>query len=181
MFDYRRRTNRTTILLTGFYWVRLVIGSVWFDWLRREYVITLQPVNEIVQEWVTSGIESRLFTNVTVAFHNDQGHPTTAFCKISVRRSKNCPNVFIPCGKIIIFRWPFHSSTILFCGSLPNNFLRFSEVEFSHFSTYLKLFSFRRKRKPKIFVFENLIDGKSNEEKFSLSQNSKLHLKFSAK
>ena len=98
----------------------------------------------------------RLFTNV--AFHNDQGHPTTGSCKISVRRSKNCPNFSIPWGRLRIFRWPFHSSTILFRGSLPNNFLRFSEVEFSHFSTYLKLFSFRRKRKPKIFVFENAME-----------------------
>ena len=87
-----------------------------------------------------------------------QGHPTTAFCKISVRRSKYCPNVSIPWGRLRIFRWPFHSSTILFRGSLPNNFLRFSEVEFSHFSTCLKLFSFRRKRKPKIFVLENAME-----------------------
>ena len=37
------------------------LGSIEFDWLlvrfRREYLITLQPVNEIVQEWVTSEIE----------------------------------------------------------------------------------------------------------------------------
>ena len=81
---------------------------------------------------------------------------------------------------LYIFRWPFHSSAMLFRGSLPNNFLRFSKVEFSHFSTYLKLFSFRRKRKPKIFIFENAME-RITRKKFSLSQNSKLHLKFSAK
>ena len=68
---------------------------------------------------------------------------------------------------------PFKS--ILLRESLPNNFLRFSEVEFSHFSTYLKLFSFRNKRKPKIFVFRKC-DGKSNEKKFSLLQNSKFNI-----
>ena len=41
-----------------------------------------------------------------------QGHPTTAFCKISVRRSKNCLEISIPWGWLRISRWPFRSCTI---------------------------------------------------------------------
>ena len=41
-----------------------------------------------------------------------QGHPTTVFCKISVRRSKNCLEFSITRGRLTISRWPFHSCTI---------------------------------------------------------------------
>ena len=34
--------------------------------------------------------------------HGNQGHPTTVFCKISVRRSKNCLEFSIPWGELII-------------------------------------------------------------------------------
>ena len=46
-----------------------------------------------------------------VALRN-QEHPTTLFCKISVRRSKKCLEFSIPWGGLIISRWPLHSSTI---------------------------------------------------------------------
>ena len=49
-----------------------------------------------------------------------QGHPTTVFCKISVRRNKFW---------LKIFRWPFHSCTIFEAHLiLLINSLRFSEV-----------------------------------------------------
>ena len=41
-----------------------------------------------------------------------QGHPTTTFCKISVRRSKYCLEFSITWGRLRISRWPFHSWTI---------------------------------------------------------------------
>ena len=41
-----------------------------------------------------------------------QGHLTTVFCKISVRRSKNCLEFSITRGRLTISRWPFHSCTI---------------------------------------------------------------------
>ena len=41
-----------------------------------------------------------------------QGHPTTVFCKISVRRSKNGLEFSITRGRLTISRWPFHSCTI---------------------------------------------------------------------
>ena len=45
------------------------------------------------------------------------GHLTTVFCKVSVRRSKNCLEFSIAWGRLKISRWPFHSCTIfvLFC------------------------------------------------------------------
>ena len=55
-----------------------------------------------------------------------QGHPTTVFCKISVRRSKYCLEFSITWGRIKISRLPFHSCTI-FKAYLTNS-LRFSEV-----------------------------------------------------
>ena len=43
---------------------------------------------------------------------SEKGHPTTVFCKISVRRSKNRLKLSIPCGRLRISTWPFHSFTI---------------------------------------------------------------------
>ena len=55
-----------------------------------------------------------------------QGHPTTVFCKISVRRSKNCLEFSIAWGRLKISRWPFHSCTIFVIYLI--NSLRFSKV-----------------------------------------------------
>ena len=58
---------------------------------------------------------------------NKQGHPTTAFCKISVRRSKFYPEFFITWGRQKSFRWPsFRTCTI--SGAYLINSVRFSEV-----------------------------------------------------
>ena len=63
-----------------------------------------------------------------VVFHSSgQGHPTTVFCKISVRRSKFCLEFSFTWLKIS--RWPFHSCTIFEAHLiLLINSLRFSEV-----------------------------------------------------
>ena len=37
---------------------------------------------------------------------------TTVFCKISIRRSKNCLQLCLASGRLQIFRWPFPSCTI---------------------------------------------------------------------
>ena len=55
-----------------------------------------------------------------------QGHPTTVFCKIPVRRSKNCLEFSITRGRLTISRWPFHLCTI-FEAYLINS-PRFSKV-----------------------------------------------------
>ena len=55
-----------------------------------------------------------------------QGHPTTVFCKISVRRSKNYLQFSITWGRLKLSRWPFHSCTV-FVAYLINS-LRFSKV-----------------------------------------------------
>ena len=57
----------------------------------------------------------------------NQRHPTTVFCKISVRRSTNFLEFSIPCGRLRISRWPFHSCTTIF-KAYPINSLRFFEV-----------------------------------------------------
>ena len=40
------------------------------------------------------------------------GLGTTVFCKISIRRGKNCLQLSIASGRLQIFRWPFPSCTI---------------------------------------------------------------------
>ena len=55
-----------------------------------------------------------------------QGQPKTVFCKISVRRSKNCLEFSIAWGRLKISRWPFHSCTIFVIYLI--NSLRFSKV-----------------------------------------------------
>ena len=42
-----------------------------------------------------------------------QEHPTTVFCKISVRRRKYCPEFSISWERQKIYRWPFYSCAIL--------------------------------------------------------------------
>ena len=41
-----------------------------------------------------------------------QGHPKAVFCKITLRRSKECLQFSIPWGRLRISRWPFHSYKI---------------------------------------------------------------------
>ena len=55
-----------------------------------------------------------------------QGHPTTVFCKISVRGSKYCLAFSNIWGWLKISWWLFHSCTIL--EAFPINPLPFSEV-----------------------------------------------------
>ena len=64
-----------------------------------------------------------------LAFHNNnQGHLTTAFCKISVGKSKYCLEFSTAWERLRNSRWPFHSCTI-FEAYLINS-LRFSDVWF---------------------------------------------------
>ena len=58
-----------------------------------------------------------------------QGHPTTVFCKISVRKSKHGLEFSIGLGRLKISRWPSHSCAV-FEACLIINFLRFSELYF---------------------------------------------------
>ena len=62
----------------------------------------------------------------TSVFNKMQGHPTTVFCKISVRRSKFCLEFSIAWIRLKISRWAFHSGTI-FEAHLKNS-LWISEV-----------------------------------------------------
>ena len=56
-----------------------------------------------------------------------QGHPATALCKTSVRRSKNCLRFSIAWGRLKISRWPFHLICTIFLAYLINS-LRFFKV-----------------------------------------------------
>ena len=58
------------------------------------------------------------FIKFSVGFWNSelvfiQGHPTTVFSEISVRRGKNCLDFSIAWGRPKISRWLFHSCTVL--------------------------------------------------------------------
>ena len=84
--------------------------------------------------------------------NNKQGHPTTVFCKISVRRSKYCLEISITQEKLKISRWLVIFSKVfrvllLTSLRLCYEFLWFG---FSHF-TPQNMAIVRRKRTPKIF------------------------------
>ena len=84
-----------------------------------------------------------------------QRHPTTVFCKISVRRSKYCLQFSIAWIRLITSRCAFHSDTIF--ETCLKNSLRFCEVKFFIFYSLCKA-NFRVKRKPKMFGFKNVIE-----------------------
>ena len=96
--------------------------------------------------------------------YNIQGHPTTVFCKISVRRSKFWLEFSISWGRLKISRWLFHSCD-------------FRTFNFSHFTAQVRLFF--AKSKPKFFGFKNVMER--GIRKFSPSLNVKLHLNISEK
>ena len=83
--------------------------------------------------------------NYTCRTARGQGHPTTVFCKISVRRSKYCLEFSITLGRLKISRLLFHSGTIFEAYLIPYDFLKFN---FLHFTPQVRLF-FVQKRKPK--------------------------------
>ena len=91
----------------------------------------------------------------------------TVFYKISVRRSINYLEFFYSLRKAKNFKVTDQS----FLYNFPSLSLRFSEVEVYAFHPRIYAI-FRRKRKAKIFRFEEEL------EKFSFSQNCKLYLKF---
>ena len=82
-----------------------------------------------------------------------QGHPTSVFCKISVRRSKYCLEFYITWGRLKVSRWSFHSCKIL-DACLTNSLPDFLTFNFSHFTAKVKL----KTRKPKVFGFENVME-----------------------
>ena len=94
-----------------------------------------------------------------------QGHPTTVFFKISVRRNKYCQlkNFLLLWGRLKSSWWPFHSCTIFEGVMIHYDFLKFN---FSHFIPKVSLF-FVEKRKTIIFGFK--IARREGTEKFSLA------------
>ena len=84
---------------------------------------------------------------VTNSNKDTQGHPTTVFCKIFVRRNKYFPEFSIVWGRLQISRWLFHPCTIFPFHSPCNA-------------------AFRRKRKPKIFGLKMRL--REQWEKFTL-------------
>ena len=92
--------------------------------------------------WVTFhkglyGGSSDCNLGVTNSNKDTQGHPTTVFCKISVRRNKYCLEFSIAWGRLQISRWPFHSCTIF--ETYLINSQRFLKLNFSHFTPQVML------------------------------------------
>ena len=82
--------------------------------------------------------------------------PTTVFCKMSVRRSKYCPQFSITWGRLIS-TWSFHSCTVFEANS--NKFPTiFWSLNFIHFTPQIRLF-FLEKTKPKpLFGHKNVME-----------------------
>ena len=102
--------------------------------------------------WLTS--RTLLYKKPT--FFIRPGHPTTIFCKISVRRSKNCQEFSLPWGRLKISRWLFNSCTIFEPIYQVNSIAPiFWSLIFRIPLPRLSYFS--QKTKPKIFGIENSI------------------------
>ena len=73
--------------------------------------VTTSPLYSMVMLWCALTMTSlKILSNTFIEIL--QEHPTTVFCKIPVRRSKNSRKVSIAWGRLNISRWPFHSRTI---------------------------------------------------------------------
>ena len=109
-----------------------------------------------VYRWKKSGlIRDIRSSHLHIFTSSRRGHPTTVFCKISVRSSKYCLEFSITWGRLKISWRPLHSCTI-FEAQLINS-LRFSEVEFFTFhSPGYPIF--RRKEERKIVGFKNVME-----------------------
>ena len=77
-----------------------------------------------------------------------QVHPTTVFCKISVRKSENGLEISIGWGRLKISRCPFHSCTIFEVCLI--NFLRFSEVYVFTFHSHCRAIFHRKSNKKQL-------------------------------
>ena len=85
-------------------------------------------------DWFYMTDHVRLIMYKFVLTHfNNQGHPTTGFCKISVRRSKCCLEFSIAWGRFKIYRWLFHSCTIFEAYLFPT-------INSLHFTAQVRLF-----------------------------------------
>ena len=116
------RINSRLVVVVGAYTLPKISS---LDLQQRDSMVSLSMV--------TGGRRfRRAFSTKSLGFQPteiiayQQRHPTTVFCKISVRRSKYCLGFFITRERLKIFRWLFHSRTILEAYLI--NSLRFSEV-----------------------------------------------------
>ena len=87
--------------------------------------------SSILRSWLAPLINRTLLRHCTkyscrVVKKISQGHPTTVFCKIFVRRRIFCLEFSITWGRLKISGWPFHSWTIF--ESYLINFVRFYEA-----------------------------------------------------
>ena len=103
----------------------------------------------------------------------NQGHPTTVFCKISVRRSKYYLEFSFAWARLKISSWNFHLCTTF--EVFLRNSLRLSEVTI--FIFYYPGYTFFLE-KGNLKFSDSQMWWREESEKFSLSQNVELHLKF---
>ena len=73
--------------------------------------VTTSPLYSMVMLWRALTMTSlKTLSNTFIEILKE--HPTTVFCKISVRRSKNSLEFSTAWGTLNISRWPFHSRTV---------------------------------------------------------------------
>ena len=120
----------------------VIFKKTWFDWKKVNkkntyHISSIKSENQEVSGRFTLSLCKTAARKCTkkcaavrpiVFFHSSgQGHPTTVFCKISVRRCKFCLEFSFTWQKIS--RWPFHSCTIFEAHQIMLiNSLGFSEV-----------------------------------------------------
>ena len=96
-------------------------------------------------------------------FQPFQGHPTTVFCKICLRRSKYCLEFSFAWGRLKNYRWTFYSICTIFKAYL----IKFN---FSYFTTQLTLFFLE---KGNLKFSDSKMWRREESEKFSLRKKYK--------
>ena len=94
--------------LGPFRWSRQCSLVFYCNVARQSQIVRLR-----IFPWVVLSITGLQLQVICVpTFDLCSGHLMTVFCKMSVRRSKNCLEFSIAWGRLKIFRWLFHSCTI---------------------------------------------------------------------
>ena len=111
----------------------------WFERLNKHQKEVLRLVVESKRD-ASVNLPTGFGKSVVLQALSVQGNPTTVYCKISQSEKQILP-------RIIYY----------FIYEIRYNFLKFN-LAISHFTRQVRLFFIKKKRKPKIFGFKNMME-----------------------
>ena len=111
----------------------------WFERLNKHQEEVLRLVDESKRD-ASVNLPTGFGKSVVLQALSVQGHPTTVYCKISQSEKQILPRIMY-----------------YFIYEIRYNFLKFN-LAISHFTRQVRLFFIKKKRKPKIFGFKNMME-----------------------